>query len=266
MKTLRTVGKCVVAMFVATSMVACDNGDEPTDDIVLNLSKCSVNYEANGAWVDAYNVDVTQVELGGFEFSHIGIATEWDGIVYTSYYGFVPSRSSDNADHSSDDWVQYQWGSITGGGVSGKGSPFVLGSWNVMEDLSTVPAPYLSITYGGQAFDPEEVYITNSAYGYYAMKNGSAFSKKFGVDDWMYLHIIGVKGGVETGKVDVALAANGQLLDRWERVGLDALGDEVDMIYFQFSSSDSGQWGMNNPAYFCLDRLKIKLTDNTTIR
>ena len=42
MKTLRTVGKCVVAMFVATSMVACDNGDEPTDDIVLNLSKCEI--------------------------------------------------------------------------------------------------------------------------------------------------------------------------------------------------------------------------------
>ncbi|MBR5898643.1 MAG: DUF4465 domain-containing protein [Muribaculaceae bacterium] len=263
MKTLRAVGKCVVAMFVAASMVACDDNGEPTDDIVFNLSKYSVDYDADGAWVDAYNVDVTQVELGGFEFSHTGIATEWDGMVYSSYYGFVPSRSSDNADHSGDDWVQYQWGSITGGGVSGKGSPFMLGSWNVMEDLSMVAAPYLSITYGGQMFDPEEVYVTNSAYGYYAMKNGTAFNKQFGADDWMNLHIIGVRNGVETGKVDVALAANGKLLDSWKRVDLDALGDAVNMIYFQFSSSDSGQWGMNNPAYFCLDRLKIELTDNT---
>lgn len=268
MKTLRTIGKCVMAMFVAASMAACDDNDEPIDDIVFNLSKYSVDYEANGAWVDAYNVDVKQVEFGNFVFSHNAVATEWDGVVYKSYYGFVPSRSSDNADHSSDDWVQYQWGSITGGGLSGKSSPYMLGSWDVMEAFSSdVPeAPSLSVTYAGNAFDPEEVYVTNSAYGYYAMKNGSAFSKKFGVDDWMKLHIIGVRNGVKTGKVDVALAANGQLLDRWERVGLDALGDEVDMIYFQFSSSDSGQWGMNNPAYFCLDRLKIKLTDNTTIR
>lgn len=262
MKTLRLIGKGVVAMFVAASMVACDEKEEPTDDIVFNLSNYSVNYEANGAWADAYNVEIGEINLGGFVFSHNATAYEWDGVIYSSYYGFVPSRSSDNADHSSDDWVQYQWGAITGGGLSGSGSPYMLGSWNVMEEVNAVPEyPSLSVTYDNVEFDPEEMFVTNSAYGYYAMKNGTAFNKKFGSEDWMKLHIIGVRNGVETGRVDVSLAANGQVLNTWQCVALDALGDAVDMIYFQFSSSDSGQWGMNNPAYLCLDRLTIELAN-----
>lgn len=263
MKALRTVGKCIVAMLVATSMVACDEENEPTDGIVLNLSNYSIDYDAKGAWVDAYNVEVGEVNLGDFAFSHNVTAYEWDGVVYKSYYGFVPSCSSDNADHSGDDWVQYQWGAITGGGISGVGTPYMLGSWNVIEEVDAVPEyPSLSVTYGNVEFDPEEVFVTNSAYGYYAMKNGTAFSKKFGSEDWTKLHIIGVRNGVETGRVDVSLAAEGQLLNGWKCVNLDALGDAVDMIYFQFTSSDSGQWGMNNPAYLCLDRLKIELADN----
>lgn len=260
MKTLRFVGKCVVAILMTASLGSCSDNDEPSDDIVFKLSDYVVDYAENGAWVDTYNTQVGDVVLGKFVFSHSASATEWAGIVYESYSGFVPTRSSDNADHSGDDWVQYQWGSITGGGLNGKNSPYMLGSWDVMEDLSVSSArPSLSITYDGIAFDPEEMFVTNSAYGYYAMKNGTAFNRKFGDEDWMKLHIIGMRNGVETGRVEVALADNGQLLSHWQRVDLEALGDVVDMIYFQFSSSDSGQWGMNNPAYFCLDRLKIEM-------
>lgn len=266
MKTLRIVGKCLAAVLLAASVGSCSDDDDEggaiDDGIVFNLSNYEVEYAENGAWVDTYNTGVGDVVLGQYTFSHSASATEWGGVVYESYMGFVPSQSSDNTDHSSDDWVQYQWGAITGGGLSGNGTPYMLGMWNVQEDVTSVPdAPALSVTYGGIAFDPEEVYVTNSAYGYYGMKNGTAYSKVFGADDWCKLHIIGVKNGVETGRTEVALAANGNILNQWQCVNLDALGDAVDMIYFQFTSSDSGQWGMNNPAYFCLDRLKIEMID-----
>ena len=42
-------------------------------------------------------------------------------------------------------------------------------------------------------------------------------------------------------------------------MNLAPLGTQIDMIYFQMTSSDTGAWGMNNPAYFCLDNLEIDL-------
>lgn len=105
-------------------------------------------------------------------------------------------------------------------------------------------------------FAPLEVYVTNSAYGYYTMLNGDSFCKKFTESDWCKLHIHGVAEGTETGSIDVNLATGTDILSSWKKIDLTPLGT-VDMIYFQMSSSDSGQWGMNTPAYFCLDRLRI---------
>ena len=101
--------------------------------------------------------------------------------------------------------------------------------------------------------------MTNSAWGYYAMKNGSAFNKQFADGDKCTLHIYGVRGSVISGKVEVSLADGANILNTWKRVDLDPLGDDVDMIYFQITSTDTGAWGMNNPAFFCLDNLKVDL-------
>ena len=89
------------------------------------------------------------------------------------------------------------------------------------------------------------------------MTNGSAFNKKFGKNDWCTLHIYGVSYGKISGLVDVALANGTDILKSWKRVNLEPLGENIDMIYFQVTSSDTGTWGMNNPAFFCLDNLSI---------
>lgn len=271
MKTLRLFGKFAFASCLAVAMsvsfTSCSDDDEPEvvnpvvddDDIVMDISAAGLSYDENGAWVSAYDTEKTSFDVQNFNFTHEVSAYEWDGVMYYSWKGFCPSKSADNADHSDEWWVNYQWGSMTGGGCDGTGKPFILGMWDVNETLDEVPAsPACAITYNsGAVFDPEEIYVTNSAYGYYGIKNGSAYNHAFTSEDWFKLHIKGVRNGEITGTVEVYLANGTDILSTWKRVDLDPLGDAVDMIYFQLTSSDTGQWGMNNPAYFCLDRLVI---------
>lgn len=259
MKTFRLARNGAFTALALLAMTACSD-DDGDNSLVIDFQSENISFNDQGYWEDCYDTAVKGFEIDGFTFSHQATATEWGGYVYYSWHGFCPSRSRDNTDHTADwSWVENQWGAITGGGLSGADDTYLLGCWSTGEDLTAVPAePVNAITYGGNVFDPDEIYVTNSAYGYYVMKNGSAYSKVFAAGDWCILHIIGARDGVETGRVDVYLADGEKMLTDWTLIDLDPLGD-VDMIYFQMTSSDTGQWGMNNPAYFCLDGLEIDM-------
>ncbi len=243
------------AALAAVTLAACSDDDDST--ITANLSSVAVNYDADGAWADCYAT--TDFTVSGLEFSHTWDMTEWGGVKYYSWKGFCPSRSEDNADHSAGgDWVPYQWGAVTGGGMSGSGTPFILGCWDVNESTEAIPSTATCSIKAveGTKFSPKSVYVTNSNYAYWVMKVGSAFSRPFGDTDRCTLYIHGVNNGRETGVVTFDLAAAGKIVDTWTKVDLRSLG-EVNYIYFQMTSTDSGQWGMNTPAYFCLDRLEF---------
>ena len=47
------------------------------------------------------------------------------------------------------------------------------------------------------------------------------------------------------------------IVDKWTVVDLTALG-KVNKLTFRFSSSDNGDYGMNTPAYVCLDDLQYE--------
>ncbi|MCF7975200.1 MAG: DUF4465 domain-containing protein [Phycisphaerae bacterium] len=111
------------------------------------------------------------------------------------------------------------------------------------------------------------VYLTNNNYTYYSMARGDDFSKKFGGPDgndadWFLLTIAGEDAnGVETGKIDFYLAdfrfedsSLDYIVSDWTFVDLRPLG-EVKALTFSFASSDTGDWGMNTPAYFAMDNL-----------
>ncbi|HDM77155.1 MAG TPA: DUF4465 domain-containing protein, partial [Deltaproteobacteria bacterium] len=117
---------------------------------------------------------------------------------------------------------------------------------------------------------PREItgaYFTNTTYAYLSMRDGDAFAKKFGGDsgsdpDWFKLTITGIgESGSKTGEVDFYLAdyrfddnSKDYIVDKWTWVDLSSLG-EVVALQFALSSSDSGEWGMNTPAYFAMDDL-----------
>lgn len=103
-------------------------------------------------------------------------------------------------------------------------------------------------------------YVTNAASTYQALTEGTDLAKRFGVGDWLKLTVTGYDAeGAETGSVDYYLAdfrdANATyIVETWRWVDLSGLG-KVKRLIFTMSSSDSNAWGMNTPAYFCLDNL-----------
>jgi hypothetical protein len=100
------------------------------------------------------------------------------------------------------------------------------------------------------------------------MRDGDAFAKKFGGTsgndaDFFKLELQGFRGGNLTNKFDFYLAdfraanaADDYIVENWTRVNLASLGT-VDSLKFALTSSDVGQFGMNTPAYFAMDRLEF---------
>ena len=110
-------------------------------------------------------------------------------------------------------------------------------------------------------------FITNNTYAALSMKEGDGFTKKFGGDDgtdpdWFKLTVTGTdRSGTET-TVDYYLAdyrfedpADDYIIETWQWVDLTPLG-KVSTLSFSLSSTDNDPiWGMNTPAYFCMDNL-----------
>lgn len=261
MKKFRFLRNGALLALALCATTACNEDEDFYDVINIDFSSMpNISFNDEGYWEGAYDTTATEFSVNEVTFSHQASATEWGGYTYYSWYGFCPSKVIDNADYSNGDWTPHQWGAITGGGLSGAGDPYILGFWNSSESSDSIPgAPACCISHKGGAFSPKEVYITNSAWGYYSIKNGSAFNKKFEEGDWCTLHIYGVKNGEISGNVNVSLANGTEILNSWKSVDLTPLGNNIDMIYFQITSSDTGSWGMNNPAFFCLDNLSIDI-------
>lgn len=107
--------------------------------------------------------------------------------------------------------------------------------------------------------------VANSTYAALSMRDGDAFSKKFGGasghdPDYFLLTIHGLDAaGAETGSVDFYLAdyrfeddALDRIVSGFTTVDLSGLGS-VRALEFTLQSSDSGTFGMNTPAFFVID-------------
>ncbi len=113
-------------------------------------------------------------------------------------------------------------------------------------------------------------YVSNSTYAALSMKNGDAYAKKFGGEsgddpDWFKLTIEGWNAdNTNIGTVEFYLAdyrfddnSKDYILNTWDWVDLSSLKG-VSYLTFSLSSTDNSSWGMNTPAYFCIDNLTVK--------
>ena len=110
----------------------------------------------------------------------------------------------------------------------------------------------------------DHFWVTNSTYAVLSMMNGDAFAKKFGSGDWFKLTIRAFNKNdnptgtsVEFYLADFRTDASPGIITEWTKVDLTPLGNNVHAIKFDLESSDTGDWGMNTPAYFCFDNLTI---------
>ncbi|MFY0672124.1 MAG: DUF4465 domain-containing protein [Bacteroidia bacterium] len=127
---------------------------------------------------------------------------------------------------------------------------------------NTIDLPFTSKGHTVSGF-----YATNNTYAALSMLNGDGFAKKFGGvsgddKDYFLLKVNGIKpNGESTDTIAFYLADyrfedNNQdyIVKDWTWVDLKTLGNIV-QLQFSLESSDNGGFGMNTPAYFCIDDL-----------
>jgi hypothetical protein len=113
--------------------------------------------------------------------------------------------------------------------------------------------------------------VTNTTYAYYTMLNGNAFSKKFGGEDgsdpdWFRLVITSLDHYARpVTRYNVYLAdyrsddeSMDYISDVWNQIDLSDSGYISGLVFF-IESSDTGEYGINTPAYVSIDNLELIL-------
>jgi len=131
------------------------------------------------------------------------------------------------------------------------------------------PIPSRITVTDGNAASFSGFYINNNEMAYITMRDGTMFNKKFGGDsgndpDWFRVKIWGIRAdNTVTEPIYHYLAAFrfddntlDYIHDSWNWVDLQSMGMGKD-LRFTMESTDSGDFGINTPAYFCMDNLTV---------
>lgn len=204
-------------------------------------------------------------------------ASSVDGYYYKASFGVGPMSYS----HYWSDFLPYFGGGFTYSNCTDVETPGYMNmsafagsgygddTYLLANSSSFTPA---SVTQGQHAsFAPREAYFTNATYAALSMLQGDAVAKKFGGadgtdPDWFRLVIRGYLQGEPTAEPVVFYLADYRsdnpaedyVVKDWTRVDLTPLG-VVDSLAFELESSDTGDWGINTPTYFCMDHLVVGL-------
>lgn len=192
---------------------------------------------------------------GGFVSGNVFFPNQYNPD-WGAWSGWSYSNSTDN---TTPGWMN-QYSAITGTGIPGNGDD------NPIYGVAYNPA---SLSFkDSAAFRVKGFYVTNNTYAGLSMKYGDDFSKKFGGEDgtdpdWFRLSVWGMAGGEATDTIGFYLAdyrfddnTKNHIVETWQWLGLSSLG-KVDSLMFGLASSDMGDWGMNTPAYFCIDNMLV---------
>ena len=196
---------------------------------------------------------------GGFSDGNVFLSNTYD-TGFNSWFGFSISSMTDV---TTPGWTN-EFSCISGSGYDNSNTYAIA----YMSYLTNNTVMSLENNASGKAL--EGMYVNNSTYAYLSMRDGDSAAKKFGGvtgndPDYFLLTITKFLNGVEgTEKIEFYLADfrfsdNNQdyIVDEWTYIDLSSLGN-ADSIAFSLSSSDVGQFGMNTPAYFCLDNITTK--------
>jgi hypothetical protein len=199
-------------------------------------------------------------EQGAYVFNY---ATTWEGFAWE---GFTYSNITDRTTAGYDN----QFAAITGGGVDGRGSTYAISYYGAYSDINK---QYISFT-NEKEFQVAGTYVSNSTLTYLSMLNGDGYAKKFGGEngtdpDWFKITFTGEDAnGNITGSVDFYLAdfrsdnpEDDYIVNEWKWVDLSDLG-RVSKIHYTLESSDLGEYGINTPTFFCIDKMAVEAKQN----
>ncbi len=177
----------------------------------------------------------TTFNSGNAEFVY-----NWNDTYNCCWSGFTYSNTTDTTTAG----YTNQSSAITGGGVNGSAN------YGISNPGSSVSR----LDFGGATL-VEGAYFTNTTYAYLSMRDGDGFAKQFDLGDFFTLTVTGLDAFDSiTNSVNISLARDANLVDAWIWNDLMPLG-EVYALEFSLSSSDTGAYGINTPAYFAIDNL-----------
>ena len=256
------------SLLMMAALAVAASASAENDVITLDLSKATTPLEFNaetGAWNDTYNDDAESIVSQCFEFVHSSMGE------YKTWWGFTASNSADNA--RKDDTLTFQFSNMAKGGivlnedgtvklddfgapVTSAEVPYLVAYYNAYMSKRPVDVTFTE----GKSYKAVGAYVNLNSYPYYCIEYGDAYARAFNNGDKYTLTIHGVASDETEKTVEVILASydNGNLnINRgWRYVDLSELG-EVNELYFSLDSTDTGEYGMNTPGYFCLDKLMV---------
>ncbi|MAW84122.1 MAG: hypothetical protein CL832_06920 [Crocinitomicaceae bacterium] len=219
-----------------------------------NLTLSSESYWDGSDMSGLHNNSVfaTNFSSGGYNFNNT-YDTTWGAASGYWSSGWAYSNMTD----STTSGFTNQYSAKPGGGHPIGGANYAIGK------------PNSTIVFNNP--DGLSINITNSTYAANSMRDGDAFAKKFtnADQDYFKLHIYGYSNGSILDSTEFYLAdfthADSTLdyiVTDWQYVEL--LPGPYDSVSFDLSSSDVGAFGMNTPAYFCIDNVgNFPLLSNT---
>ena len=247
MKNFFEINRALVAekksfLFVAAlalTFAACQPNYDVEDKTVATFEEAAITPAATES---VFHLDKTGTFTSGiFEFTQEVSVSDWG----TYYFGNLVSNKTDNKFESFLDAEKSQ----KGGAYAGKNflvwtSSYAGADGIKLKQASTVPG----------------MYVCNTAYAYNSITKGDEFAgDPFGKDDWFLLTISGsLNGKAVSNKVEFYLAKGTDVVADWTYVDLSALG-KVDALSFALTGSRTDpKYGLNTPAYFCIDNLGAK--------
>ncbi|MGI6794581.1 DUF4465 domain-containing protein, partial [Bacteroides sp. KG68] len=213
-----------------------------------------------------------------FTFSHTGTNSGysyWDGFTVSNVYDSsnFGTYTTDTIHSGSVNWIAHQWGCMD---RNNSNTNFMLGYWGYYgKDIQSFPIDPENIPYptaftetgfsnwiklgdGNTNYTVKRIKITNSPWAYYGCKEGDGFATPFNSpSDYLRLLVFPVYASGVIGSPKIIELANFGANGFWginEWTTIRNLNfSNVRYLLFQMRSSDSGQYGMNTAAYFCLN-------------
>ncbi len=206
------------------------------------------------------------IKVGSFQSGNIAFVNRHNQN-YGSWDGFAYSNTTDT---TTADYTNYS--AYTGSGYGPGDDNYALAYGHVegLDPSDTAQLqllPYIELPAGASI---GSAYITNSTYAALSMRDGDDYTKQFGGasgddPDWFKLSAYGtdaagtpLAGSVDFYLADYRFVDNGldYIVDEWTLVDLSPLAG-AKRVYFNSTSSDVGEFGMNTPGYFAIDNIEF---------
>lgn len=233
------------------------------EDITLDLTTAfdaagnPIAYNTQNIWDSTYSEDGSAQMIyangtGVFYMTHLSGGSSWGGIYWD---GFTLSKVAEEGGNNA-------FACMAKGGVKGESTPYIVGYYS--ENTAASLGYSTNILGFDKEYYPKEIYVCQDNNTFYSLTHGDSYAKKFTAKDTLALIISGINNLYEElTSVTYYLAVDSVFNQAWTKVDLTPLG-KCAALSFRMTSTDTGQWGMNTPAYFALDALTVSSESTTT--